>query len=105
MFGVDRVKVLVNGNVQDVGYRMFCIETASGMEITGYAENIYDGSVEVVAEGNKGKLEAFLEKIKNFEINYSSGKVKGVESFEIVKREKSLKRKYEGFKGLGTSGW
>ena len=56
---------LVYGRVQGVFYRSYVAGHAREMEITGYARNLADGSVEVRAEGKRQSLEAlagFLKK-------------------------------------------
>ncbi|MEW6685824.1 MAG: acylphosphatase [Candidatus Edwardsbacteria bacterium] len=54
-------KAIVKGVVQGVFYRAFSQEEATARGITGYARNLWDGSVEVVAEGEKGILLDFLK--------------------------------------------
>ena len=55
-----RLHAVVAGIVQGVGYRWFVIRAARGMELTGFARNLRDGSVEVVAEGTREELERLL---------------------------------------------
>jgi Acylphosphatases len=59
-----RLKVRVYGVVQGVGFRNFVKIHADRMGIKGYAMNLSDGSVEVVAEGQEEMLYKLLEKIK-----------------------------------------
>jgi acylphosphatase len=56
-----RVAVLVSGKVQGVGYRAFAQAKAWELGLSGYAENLPDGRVEVVAEGPEDELQRFLE--------------------------------------------
>ena len=58
------VKVIVSGFVQGVGYRYYAIDAANILRINGYAKNLPDGKVEVVAEGPKEDLELFITKLK-----------------------------------------
>jgi acylphosphatase len=46
----------VRGRVQGVGYRYFVLREAERNSVTGYARNLPDGSVEVVAEGGAEAL-------------------------------------------------
>ena len=46
-----RLVAFVSGKVQGVGFRWWCAGTAKPMGLTGYAENLDDGRVKVVAEG------------------------------------------------------
>ncbi|MHB0912914.1 MAG: acylphosphatase [Armatimonadota bacterium] len=50
----------IKGYVQGVGFRYFTRETARELGIVGWARNTSDGSVEVVAEGNEGRLARFV---------------------------------------------
>ena len=59
-----RMKVRVYGIVQGVGFRNFVKRHADRMGIKGYAMNLPDGSVEVVAEGQEELLRKLLEYIK-----------------------------------------
>ena len=53
---MQQLRFLVKGRVQGVGFRYFACTTAESIGIRGYAKNLVDGSVEVVAEGNEGQL-------------------------------------------------
>ena len=55
-----RLHAVVTGVVQGVGYRWFVIRAARCMELTGFARNLHDGGVEVVAEGAREELERLL---------------------------------------------
>jgi acylphosphatase len=58
-----RVRILLHGIVQGVGFRYFVVTTARPMGITGYVRNRRDGSVEVVAEGPRDRLEEFSRQV------------------------------------------
>lgn len=55
-----RLHAVVEGRVQGVGYRYFVEENASALRITGWVRNRWDGSVEVLAEGDRPVLEKLL---------------------------------------------
>lgn len=59
-----RLRARVSGLVQCVGFRYFCKRHAERLGITGYAKNLMDGSVEVVAEGDKQRLLIFFDELK-----------------------------------------
>lgn len=59
----NRVQVKFEGHVQGVGFRYTTRIIADGFQISGYVKNLPDGSVEVVAEGEKQELELFLNEI------------------------------------------
>ena len=48
--------MVVQGNVQGVIYRFNTQKKALELGLKGYAKNLPDGSVEVVAEGSEEKL-------------------------------------------------
>lgn len=48
---------VVEGHVQGVGFRAFVTRRASGLGLTGWVRNRWDGSVEVVAEGERSNLD------------------------------------------------
>lgn len=51
---------LVSGKVTGVGYRRFVQGKARDLGLSGSAENISEGRVEVVAEGEKADLERLI---------------------------------------------
>lgn len=51
----------VRGVVQGVGFRYWCHRKAQEFPIVGYVANLPDGSVEVVAEGDRGVVEEFIK--------------------------------------------
>jgi acylphosphatase len=59
-----RVHAIVEGHVQGVGYRMFVIEQARRLDVTGWVRNRSDGTVEVTAEGTRLDLDEFVSAMK-----------------------------------------
>jgi acylphosphatase len=59
-----RATVFYTGRVQGVGFRYTTREIACGYELTGYVRNVYDGRVELVAEGAEEEVTAFLEAVQ-----------------------------------------
>lgn len=55
-----RLSALISGDVQGVGYRRFVQRHALDLQLAGYAENLSDGRVEVIAEGHQSDLERLL---------------------------------------------
>jgi len=47
--GVTTYKYTISGKVQGVGFRWFVARNATRLRVMGYARNLPDGSVEVVA--------------------------------------------------------
>jgi acylphosphatase len=59
----QRMRAVIRGEVQGVGFRWSVQRQAHELGLTGYAENLPDGSVRVEAEGDPDRLdqlEAFL---------------------------------------------
>ena len=56
-------RFLVSGQVQGVGFRWFVARHARTLGIGGYARNLPDGRVEVVASGEGTEAMARLEKL------------------------------------------
>lgn len=48
---------VVRGRVQGVGYRWFTLRTARALGLAGWATNLPDGRVEIVAAGAEDALE------------------------------------------------
>lgn len=46
--------------MQGVGFRYFAADRARELQLTGICRNLRSGDVEVIAEGERGALEAFL---------------------------------------------
>lgn len=58
---MQRVKVLVDGRVQGVGYRYFVEKQAVRYGISGHVKNLPGGKVEIDAEGEVDQIRDFLE--------------------------------------------
>lgn len=54
----------VSGIVQGVGFRYSTLQQALSLGVTGYARNMDDGSVEVLACGEQQSVEALVEWLK-----------------------------------------
>lgn len=60
------------GRVQGVGMRAYVRSLALELNLKGTVSNAADGSVEVIAQGQRSKLEEFVSKIKKrFAIEHS----------------------------------
>lgn len=51
------IRCVISGKVQGVWYRASTKDKANELNITGYAKNLSDGGVEVVASGESEKLD------------------------------------------------
>ena len=74
--GVIGRKYLVSGRVQGVFYRGTAARHARELQITGYARNLPDGRVEVLAYGSE---DAHVELVRRLWIGSSASKVTSVE--------------------------
>ena len=54
---MERLHAVVHGDVQGVGFRYFVQRRADQLGLRGWVRNNDDGTVEVVAEGNRRELE------------------------------------------------
>jgi acylphosphatase len=59
-----RILFKVKGFVQGVGFRYYVFRNAKVLGLTGYARNLYDGSVEVLAEGYEAGIWELFEILK-----------------------------------------
>lgn len=53
-----RLRYLIRGRVQGVGFRYFVLRCAAALGVVGWTRNLPDGRVEVVAVGESAALEA-----------------------------------------------
>ena len=58
-----RLRLVLHGRVQGVGFRYFVIRKAENFPVTGYVMNLPVQAVEVVAEGDRPVVEAFIEAV------------------------------------------
>jgi len=61
---IKRVRFVVRGRVQGVGYRFFVWEAAERLGVSGWVRNCWDGSVEGEAEGRAEAVEKFLQEVR-----------------------------------------
>lgn len=59
----QRVNVHYAGRVQGVGFRQSTTDVAERFAVTGYVQNLPDGRVRLVAEGERDELTRLLEAI------------------------------------------
>ena len=61
---LQRVHVWVKGRVQGVGFRAHVQYSARQIGVTGWVRNVDYDTVEAVGEGDRPKLERFVEAVK-----------------------------------------
>ena len=64
MADVVRATLRIRGVVQGVGYRYFVRRTATDLGVRGCVRNRFDGSVEVVAEGDPAAVRALIAEVR-----------------------------------------
>jgi acylphosphatase len=87
-----RIHILISGQVQGVFFRSNTIHVANELGVRGWIKNLPNGMVEVVAEGNKQKLDRLIEfcregpegaKVENIEIKWEKPKNE-FEGFDVM---------------------
>jgi acylphosphatase len=56
--------MIVHGRVQGVGFRYFVQHIGSRLGLTGNVCNCLDSTVEIVVEGDSGKINDFIKQVK-----------------------------------------
>ncbi|MGH8298020.1 MAG: acylphosphatase [Steroidobacteraceae bacterium] len=84
-------KCLVSGRVQGVFYRATAAQRATDLGVRGYARNLPDGRVEVLAGGESQAVQAFVEWLW---IGSSASKVIAV---EVTDAPQQIERAPAGF--------
>ena len=81
---ITRATIHYSGHVQGVGFRYAVLQTARGYDVTGFVENISDGRVLVVVEGDAAEIDQFATAI----VEQMTGYVRKTErTNEITTRE------------------
>jgi acylphosphatase len=57
-------RYLVRGRVQGVGFRWYVEREAHALGIAGWVRNNHDGSVEVLAQGNRDQLSGLHSRLR-----------------------------------------
>jgi len=66
----SRAHIIYSGTVQGVGFRFTAEEVANSLGLKGWVKNRPDGTVEVVIEGEKADIDAFMNKVKKIMSRY-----------------------------------
>ncbi len=56
--------LVITGYVQGVGYRQFVKNHARQLGLTGWVQNLPDGSVEVLVQGEKKDIESLIKECR-----------------------------------------
>lgn len=77
------MRFVVKGRVQGVGYRYFALREAQALGVAGFARNLADGSVEVVAEADGALLRDLEARLRE---GPSFAEVASIESEPLAER-------------------
>ena len=103
MNSIEQAHLIIKGRVQKAGYRDHIDEMAFNLDLTGYVKNLPDGSVEVVCEGEREKIEQFINliwikqypiSVEDIEVDYSDSTGE-FRDFEIIREEDLTEAVYE----------
>lgn len=75
---MKRITLLISGRVQGVGFRYTTNTIAQSYCVTGTVENLDDGRVKIVVEGELSDIEAFWDAVQH----QMHGKIKSFDRFE-----------------------
>ena len=87
-----RAHFYIEGNVQGVFFRRSAKMQADKLRVVGLVRNRRDGSVEIIAQGSKSKVDAFIKwckkgppfsKVEKVEIEWKKN-LEDFEEFEVV---------------------
>jgi acylphosphatase len=87
---IQEIKAIVSGRVQMVMFRDFVQRNAGKLGLVGTVKNMSDGTVLIVAQGDKDKLDKLIEKLHTGSI------LAKVERVQVKWREP--RGEFEGFK-------
>jgi len=79
--GMLEAELQITGRVQGIGFRPFIFRKAVKDGLTGYIINLGDAGVEVVVEGRRGSIEAFIRDVRG-----DAPPVSEIEGLHIVYR-------------------
>jgi acylphosphatase len=60
----QRIRYIFSGDVQEVGFRSAAFQTARQLGVAGWVKNVFDGTVEMEAQGTAAELDALLSELK-----------------------------------------
>jgi acylphosphatase len=87
---VKRVRVLIKGKVQGVGFRASTRRRAKNLELAGWVKNLDSGEVEAVFEGSKESINEMLDWCKKgpslakvVDVKVEDEEPEVLESFEV----------------------
>jgi len=89
---VERLRAVIHGDVQGVGFRYFLLRKATQLGLKGWVRNHDDGTVELVAEGRRLELEELrraaeegprLARVSRVDVQWTAA-TGGLEAFDLT---------------------
>ena len=60
-----RQHIIFRGRVQGVGFRYYSVHKARQLGLTGWVENLYDGSVEMEIQGDCARIDELISYLEH----------------------------------------
>ena len=90
---VQRIILIASGRVQGVGFRDFACRIGKSCHLAGYAKNLSDGTVEIVAEGEEHQLAELARRLEGIKTPFGIR----VENLVEMERKKIDKMNFASF--------
>ena len=83
-----RAHFIASGRVQGVGFRDFACRIGTSCGLAGYAKNLSNGTVEILAEGEEKRLVEFARRLEGIKtpLGIRVEKLEAVEKLKISAR-------------------
>ncbi len=78
---MKKLEIVVSGRVQGVCYRAFVLHRANEFNIKGYAKNMMNGNVKVIAIGEDNAMDVFINMLRE---GPSMARVDDIQTSEII---------------------
>jgi len=89
---MKRNEIFFSGSVQGVGFRFTSKQVSRNYDVTGTVENLADGRVKMICEGDLGQIESYIAEV----CQSTHGKVTDTEILD-----KPFTGEFEGFEIVG----
>ena len=70
-----RAHIFYSGMVQGVGFRFTVLRCAQDLDLRGWVKNLPDGRVEILAEGDRGKITQLCQNLEKHFQGYIKHKI------------------------------
>lgn len=94
---MKRYHVIVEGQVQGVGFRTFCMLEAQKLTLTGNVKNLSNGMVEIFVQGEEEKIDLFLARVQKGDGRFIRVDDISCKSVPIVEGEKRFSYGYGSY--------